>query len=98
MRFTINFVGDFYCIFTSIVDRCSQKRRVLVTDLWHRERRTLILLNTECVGSLTSHSQLLMLWERTYDLSSLSDKSRKSNHLQMPSHHCANPDLLDYTL
>ena len=66
--------------------------------LWHRERRALIFSNTECVGYLTSHTQLLILWERTYDLSFLSDKSKKSNHLQMPSQHCANPALLDYTL
>ena len=37
------------------------------------------------VGSLTSHRVIYEqgLWDGTYGLSSLSEKTRKSNHLQM---------------
>ena len=39
----------------------------------------------KCVGSLTSHRvvNIEVLWDGTYGLSSLSEKTRKSNRLQM---------------
>ena len=49
-------------------------------------RRTLRpTLCDKCVGSLTSHRvmNIKVLWDGTYSLSSLSEKTRKSNRLQM---------------
>ena len=50
----------------------------------HRELCPLLFLKS-CVGSLTSHRVICKqgLWDGTYGLSSLSKKTRKSNHLPM---------------
>ena len=50
----------------------------------HRSLRPLLFSNSE-VGSFTSHENKWMkvLWDRTYSFSSLSEKTRKTNHLQM---------------
>ena len=50
----------------------------------HRGLRPLLFSNSG-VGSLTSHlnRSVKVLWDRTYGFSSLSKKTRKSNHLQM---------------
>ena len=48
----------------------------------HRELRPLLFSNS--VGSFTSHRiNHEELWDGAYGLSSLSEKTRKSNHLQM---------------
>ena len=51
----------------------------------HRGLRPLLFSNSD-VGSFTSHENksVKVLWERTYGFSSLSEKTRKSYHLQMP--------------
>ena len=50
----------------------------------HRGLRPLLFLNSS-VGSFTSHKNrsVKVLWDGTYGFSSLSEKTRKSNHLQM---------------
>ena len=50
----------------------------------HRGLRPLLFSNSG-VGSFTSHKNksVKVLWDRTYSFSSLSEKTRKSNHLQM---------------
>ena len=50
----------------------------------HRGLRPLLFSNSD-VGSFTSHKNKSMkvLWDGTYGFSSLSEKTRKSNHLQM---------------
>ena len=50
----------------------------------HRGLRPLPFSNSG-VGSLTSHKNksVKVLWDGTYGFSSLSEKTRKSNHLQM---------------
>ena len=50
----------------------------------HRGLRPLLFSNSD-VGSFTSHKNKSMkvLWHGTYGFSSLSKKTRKSNHLQM---------------
>ena len=50
----------------------------------HRGLRSLLFSNSD-VGSFTSHKNksVKVLWDRTYGFSSLSQKTRKSNHLQM---------------
>ena len=50
----------------------------------HRGLRPLLISNSG-VGSSTSdkNRSVKMLWDRTYSFSSLSEKTRKSNHLQM---------------
>ena len=52
----------------------------------HRGLRPLLFSNSD-VGSFTSHKNKLVkvLWDGTYGFSSLSEKTRKSNHLQMSS-------------
>ena len=51
----------------------------------HRGLRSLLFSNSD-VGSFTSHKNksVKVLWDWTYGFSSLSEKTRKSNHLQMP--------------
>ena len=50
----------------------------------HRGLRPLLFSNSD-VGSFTSHKNksVKVLWDGTYGFSSLSEKTRKSNHLQM---------------
>ena len=50
----------------------------------HRGLRPLLFSNSS-VGSFTSHKNrsVKVLWDGTYGFSSLSEKTRKSNHLQM---------------
>ena len=50
----------------------------------HRGLRPLLFSNSG-VGSFTSHKNksVKVLWDGTYGFSSLSEKTRKSNHLQM---------------
>ena len=50
----------------------------------HRGLRPLLFSNSD-VGSFTSHKNksVKVLWDGTYGFSSLSEKARKSNHLQM---------------
>ena len=50
----------------------------------HRGLRPLLFSNSD-VGSFTSHQNksLKVLWDGTYGFSSLSEKTRKSNHLQL---------------
>ena len=50
----------------------------------HRGLRALLFSNSD-VGSFTSHKNksVKVLWDGTYGFSSLSEKTRKSNHLQM---------------
>ena len=50
----------------------------------HRGLRSLLFSNSD-VGSLTSHNDksVKVLWDGTYGFSSLSEKARKSNHLQI---------------
>ena len=50
----------------------------------HRGLQHLLFSNSD-VGSFTSHKNksVKVLWDRTYGFSSLSEKTRKSNHLQM---------------
>ena len=50
----------------------------------HRGLRPLLFSNSG-VGSFTSHKNrsVKVLWDGTYGFSSLSEKARKSNHLQM---------------
>ena len=50
----------------------------------HRGLRPLLFSNSD-VGSFTSHKNksVKVLWDGTYDFSSLSEKTTKSNHLQM---------------
>ena len=50
----------------------------------HLGLRPLLFSNSE-VGSFTSHKNksVKVLWEGTYGFSSLSEKTRKSNHLQI---------------
>ena len=50
----------------------------------HRDLRPLLFSNSD-VGSLMSHKNksVKVLWDGTYGFSSLSEKTRKSNHLQM---------------
>ena len=50
----------------------------------HRSLRPLLFSNSG-VGSFTSHKNrsVKVLWDGTYGFSSLSEKTRKSNHLQM---------------
>ena len=50
----------------------------------HRGLRPLLFSNSD-VGSFTSHKNKpeKVLWDGTYDFSSLSEKTRRSNHLQM---------------
>ena len=50
----------------------------------HRGLRPLLFSNSD-VGSFTSHKNksVKVLWDGTYSFSSLSEKTRKSNHLQM---------------
>ena len=50
----------------------------------HRGLRPLLFSNSS-VGSFTSHKNrsVKALWDRTYGFSFLSDKTRKSNHLQI---------------
>ena len=50
----------------------------------HRGLRPLLFSNSD-VGSFTSHKNksVKVLWGGTYGFSSLSEKTRKSNHLQM---------------
>ena len=50
----------------------------------HRGLRPLLFSNSD-VGSFTSHMNrsVKVLWDGTYGFSSLSEKTRKSNHLQM---------------
>ena len=53
---------------------------------WNREPGTPCpTLCDQCVGSLTTHRamNIEVLWDGAYGLSSLSEKTRKSNHLQM---------------
>ena len=52
----------------------------------HRELRPLLFANSEWDGSLTSHRVIYEqgLWDGAYGLSSLSEKTSKSNHFQMP--------------
>ena len=51
----------------------------------HRGLRPLLFLNSD-VGCFTSHKtkSLKVVWDGTYGFSSLSEKTTKSNHLQMP--------------
>ena len=53
----------------------------------HRGLRPLLLSNSD-VGSLTFHKNksVKVLWDRTYGFLSLSEKTRKSSHLQMWLH------------
>ena len=50
----------------------------------HRGLRPLLFSNSD-VGSFTSHKNksVKVLWDGTYGFSSLSEKTRKSNHLQL---------------
>ena len=50
----------------------------------HQGLRRLLFLNSD-VGSFTSHNNksVKVLWDGTYGFSSLSEKTTKSNHLQM---------------
>ena len=50
----------------------------------HRGLRPVLFSNSD-VGSFTSHKNksVKVLWDGTYGFSSLSEKTRKSNHLQM---------------
>ena len=50
----------------------------------HRGLRPLLFSNSD-VGSFTSHKNksVKVLWDRSYGFSSLSEKTKKSNHLQM---------------
>ena len=50
----------------------------------HRGLRPLLFSNSD-VGSFTSHKNksVKVLWDGTHGFSSLSEKTRKSNHLQM---------------
>ena len=58
----------------------------VMSDGWsqHRGLRPLLFSNSG-VGSFTSHKKksVKVLWDGTYGFSSLSEKTRKSNHLQM---------------
>ena len=48
----------------------------------HRGLRPLLFSNSD-VGTFTRHKNKSVLWDGTYGFSSLSEKARKSNHLQM---------------
>ena len=53
---------------------------------WPHHRGLLpLLFSNSCVGSFTSHKNksVKVLWDGTYNFSSLSEKTRRSNHLQM---------------
>ena len=54
------------------------------TTAHHRGPQALLFLKSD-VGSFTSHKNksVKVLWDGTYGFSSLSEKTRKSNHLQM---------------
>ena len=58
----------------------------MMSEGWphHRGLRPLLFSNSG-VGSFTSHKNksVKVLWDGTYGFSSLSEKTRKSNHLQM---------------
>ena len=51
----------------------------------HHRGLRLLLFSKSSVGSFTSHKNksVKVLWDGTYGFSSLSEKTRKSNHLQM---------------
>ena len=59
----------------------------------HRGLRPLLFSNSD-VGSFTSHKNksVKVLWDSTYAFSSLSEKTRKSNHLQMSSQLFKDPE------
>ena len=93
-RFKVSFTGDkeesaasknILCL-PLIIELAPSLSNPTTRKGWphHRGLRPLLFSNSG-VGSFTSHKNrsVKVLWDGTYGFSSLSEKTRKSNHLQM---------------